>query len=253
MLKVWQIADWVNARAPFDTQLDFDNCGLSLGNGDDEVCGIHFALDCTEKVLDEMDARGANLLITHHPLMFHAIRRILPDDRDQKLVARMLRSGYSLIAAHTCLDVSAGGINDTLVQTIGLENISGEGFMRLGSLREAMTVNDFAAHLEHVLGDSVRVMGPRERLIRTAAVASGAGSDCWEEACSLGADAFVSGEIRHHHALAAAGRGMVCFECGHYATEAPGIFALADALQADELVVQSNTCVSKSAVGGYQD
>ena len=90
-----------------------------------------------------------------------------------------------------------------------------------------------------------------EKPLRTAAVVSGAGSDFWQEALSAGAQVFITGEVKHHLALAAADKGLVMAECGHFATEQPGIFALADTLQKHLDAVQCMVHVSKSSVGGY--
>lgn len=252
MLTVQQVYDFINERAPFETQLPYDNSGLLLGDPKREVTGIHLALDVTPHVIDEAVERGANLIITHHPLMFSAIKRLVETDHQARLLCRMIREGISLIAAHTNLDQAVGGCNDALARAIGLTDVTGEGFLRVGTLPSPMTAQALAASISGALGDVVRVMGDASAMVEKVGLCSGAGSDEWPAAAALGAQAFLTGEVKHHVALEAADAGVVMLEAGHYATEAPGIFALADALQNSALVVQYKIRVSISNAGAYQ-
>ena len=252
MLTVQQVYDFINERAPFETQLAFDNSGLLVGDPNSEVTGIHFALDVTGHVIDEAIANGANLIITHHPMMFSPIKRLVETNYEARLLCRMIRSGISLISAHTNLDQAIGGCNDVLAQRIGLTDITGEGFVRVGMLPQAMTAQELAAHISTFLGDVVRVMGSPSAMVEKVGMCSGSGADEWPAAAAMGAQAFLTGEVKHHIALEAADAGVVLLEAGHHATEEPGIFALADALQNSELVVQYNVRVSTSRAKAYQ-
>lgn len=252
-MTVREIYDWINSLAPFETQASFDNAGLLVGHPDWEVTGVHFALDVTPGVLDEAEARGANLIVTHHPLMFAARKQMTECDYEGRLLCRMIRSRMALISAHTNLDAALGGINDVLAQQLGLTNITGEGYMRVGDLSAPMTAEALRQHVTDALDTTVRVMStvPLQRAFHRVAVCSGAGSDEWEDALAQGADVFLTGEVKHHHALAMADAGLLCLECGHFATEQPGIFALADALQKHLDAVQYTGYVSKSRLGAY--
>jgi dinuclear metal center YbgI/SA1388 family protein len=252
MLTVQQVYDFINERAPFETQLPFDNSGLLVGHPDNEVTGIHFALDVTNKVIDEAIANGANLIVTHHPMMFSPIKRLVETDHQARLLCRLIQAGISLISAHTNLDQAPGGCNDVLAQTIGLTDIEGEGFVRVGTLLSPMKADELAAHIGSALGDVVRVMGDPAAVITRVGMCSGAGADEWLAAAAMGAQAFLSGEVKHHIALEAADAGVVMLEAGHHATEEPGIFALAEALQMSELGVQYNVRVSMSSAKAYQ-
>ena len=252
MLTVQQVLDFINERAPFDTQLPFDNSGLLVGHPDNEVSGIHFALDVTSKVIEEAIESGANLIITHHPMMFSPIKRLTETNHEARLLCRLIRAGISLISAHTNLDQAIGGCNDVLAQTIGLSDIQGEGFVRVGKLPHPMTATELAAHIAEQLGDVVRVMGDPTALITKVGMCSGAGADEWSAAAAMGAEAFLTGEVKHHIALEAADAGVVMLEAGHHATEEPGIFALAKALQISDLGVQCNVRVSLSRAKAYQ-
>ena len=238
-------------RAPFDSQADFDNSGLLCGDPAATVHKVLFALDVTDTVLDEAAALGVDLLVTHHPLMFSPIRRITEDQYESHLLRRMIQMGISMIAAHTNLDCAPGGMNDILAELCGLTDIHGEGFVRVGSLPAPVTAEQLAHQLSERLCTTVRLMGDPAHVCQVLGLCSGGGSGEWEQTQALGADAFLSGEVKHHHALEMSWRGMVCFECGHFATEEPGLFAFADALQKEEDIVKCNLVIYKSRVGTY--
>ena len=237
--------------APFDTQAEFDNAGLLVGSPAAEVSCVLLALDVTEAVVDEAVALGAQLIITHHPLMFSARRRLTDEDYEGRLICRLIREGLSLIAAHTNLDQAPCGINDTLAELCGLTEISGEGFFRSGLLPEAMTAAACAEELGRRLGTTIRLMGREDAVIRRIGLCSGGGGDEWTSAAEAGCDAFLTGEIRHHVALALADRGITVFECGHFATEEPGMEVLAVALQKALPALECNVRVYVSEVQAY--
>ena len=193
MLTVQRVYELIDALAPFDTQADFDNSGLLVGNPQAEVTGIHLALDVTDRVIDDALAAGANLIVTHHPLMFSARKRLTEADYEGHLLIRLIANGLSLIAAHTNFDQAPGGMNDTLAGLLGLESIVGEGFLRVGDLSAPMTAEAFADFAARQLGDTVRVMGHREALIHRVGLCSGGGCDEWADAHAMGADAFLTG------------------------------------------------------------
>ena len=250
-MNVRTIYNLIHAVAPFDTQTEGDNSGLLVGSPLQEVASVLFALDVTEPVIDEAIALGADLIVTHHPLMFSAIRSLTDETYEGRLIRRLVRENISLIAAHTNLDQASGGINDTLAALCGLVEISGEGFFRSGFLPEPLTVRAFADQLGESLETTIRVMAPEDRIIRRVGLCSGSGGSEWRLALDAGCDAFVSGEIRHHFALAMADAGIAAFECGHFATEEPGLAALAEALQNSLNHVECNVRVFVSAVSAY--
>lgn len=230
-MTVGEIYGIIDRLAPFDTQADFDNSGFLVGCAAQEVSCALFALDLTQPVIDEAVSIGANLIVTHHPLMFTPVRSITDDDYEGRLIRRLVREDISLIAAHTNLDQAAGGMNDVLAACCGLSDVSGESFFRCGVLKEPVPARVFARNLEKQLTATVRLMGDPEKTVCKAGLCSGGGSEEWTKAFQAGCDAFISGEIKHHHALAMADHGIVALECGHFATEEPGIRSLASALQ----------------------
>lgn len=241
----------IDRRAPFETQADFDNSGLLCGDPAAEVHTVLFALDATDTVLDEAATLGADLLVTHHPLMFSPIQQITEDRYETHLLRRMIGMGLSMIAAHTNLDRAPGGMNDVLADLCGLADVRGEDFVRVGKLPAPITADRLAARLSDRLHTPVRLMGDPAHVCHGLGLCSGGGGGEWESALALGADAFLSGEIKHHQALEMSWHGLVCFECGHFATEEPGLFALADALQKEPDIVKCNLGIFKSRVGSY--
>ncbi|MBQ8160447.1 MAG: Nif3-like dinuclear metal center hexameric protein [Clostridia bacterium] len=256
-MKVSDLYAILDSMAPFGTQESFDNSGLLTGSMHQEVQGILAALDVTDDVLDEAERKKANVILTHHPLMFSPRKAVTEDDFEGRLLCRLVRRKIALIACHTNLDQAPGGINDTLASICGLRNIRGEAFVRTGDLPVPLTLSQLIGLLETSLRTKLRVMAssPSDPMVRRVAVSSGAGSSMWEEARDAGAQVFLSGEIKHHHALAMAGCGMIALEAGHFATENPGILAFADTLRrtlqsrADSLEWKGD--VMKSEVQAY--
>lgn len=243
---VRDIYDWINAYAPFELQEDFDNAGFLVGNLNTEVNRVLVALDLNQAVIREAVQNNVQLIITHHPVLFGGTKNLNEESTENRWLCQMIRNNLALIAAHTNLDRCQGGMNDVLAQTIGLQNVAGDGFFRAGSLSAPVTVAEFANQLQEKLSTEVRVMGDKQKLIHKAGLCTGAGSGEWHHALMSGCDAFISGEIKHHEAIAAADAGIVMFECGHEATEKPGIEALGKALQkyADDVKWNLHICLS---------
>ena len=250
-MTVKQIYDMIDRFAPFSTQMEGDNSGFLVGSASQEVTGILFALDVTEPVIEEAAALGAQLIVTHHPLMFDPLRTLTEADYEARLIRRLVRENISLIAAHTNLDQAPGGVNDTLAELCGLTEVTGEGFFRCGLLPAPVSAWEYADRLKNSLRTDVRLMGPGDRTIRKVGLCSGGGGSEWPSAAEAGCDAFVSGEIKHHLGLAMAGSGIVGLECGHFATEEPGIRALASALQKSLNTIECNVRIYVSKVSAY--
>ena len=241
----------IDRIAPFDTQAEFDNSGFLVGNASQEVCAALFALDLTESVIDEAVSLGVQLIVTHHPLMFSPLRTLTDSEYEGRLIRRLVRENLSMIAAHTNLDQAFGGINDTLAACCGLNEVTGEGFFRSGTLPVPLSAAEYVAKLKTDLHADIRLMGPPDAIIRKVGLCSGGGSDEWQSAADTGCDAFISGEIKHHHALAMADRGIVALECGHFATEEPGIRSLASALQNMLYRIECNVRIYVSDISAY--
>ena len=252
-MTVKEIYSFIDSFAPFASQEAFDNAGLLVGATDTPVTGVMFAMDVTDRVLDEAMAKGANLIVSHHPMMFSARKNMTETDCEGRLLCRMIREHMALIAAHTNLDRAPGGINDVLAQVCGLTDVRGSDFIRVGELPAGTTTESLLKALSVGLNTTIRVMGqmPADRQLHRMVVGGGSASDFWADAVAEGADVFLTGEMKHHHALALADAGVLALEAGHFATEEPGIFALANALQKHFVDVQCKVSIYKSQSGAY--
>ncbi len=230
-LTVKAVYDWVNEFAPFETAEEYDNVGLVLGRFDAPVTRILAALDCTMDVVREAERLGAELILTHHPLLFHARKNLREEDSEARVLCALIRNHMSLLSAHTNLDRAQNGTSDVLPRLFSLKNTRGEEFLRCGELEKPMTAGQLKESAARILGGPVRLYGDPELKITTLAVGAGAYDEGWPEAMQLGAQAYLTGEVHHHNAIAAVQEGLVLLEAGHYATEAPGLRALGDCLQ----------------------
>lgn len=231
MLTVKAVYDWVDGFAPFQTAEEYDNAGLLTGRFDMPVTRILTALDCTMEVVEEARRLKAELILTHHPLMFHARKNLREDDPEGRIICALIRSHIALICAHTNLDRAPGGINDVLTQIFSLTQVRGDGFIRCGKLPAGITAKELRDIASRLLKAPVRLYGSQDMKIETFAVGSGAFDEGFEEAAAYGAQAYLTGEVRHHNALNAVAQGMVLLEGGHFATEAPGLSAFGGCLQ----------------------
>lgn len=225
------IEEMLNELAPMETAEAYDNVGALVGSRKAKVTRILVALDATWDVVKEAEKLGAELIVTHHPLLFHARKNLLEEDAEGKILCEMIRARLSLVAAHTNLDKTALSGSACCAELLKLQNIRQEGYLFLGDLPKPMTADALRDAISAALSFSVRCYGNEETLVHTLAIGGGACDEEWQDAQSLGAQAFLTGEVRHHNALAAAMSGFVLFDGGHYGTEAPLVPVLAKYLQ----------------------
>ena len=228
---VSELEGLVGGIAPYELAEEWDNVGLLLGRRSASVTRVMVALDLTQEAVDAAKALGAQAIVTHHPIMFSARKRVTDDDREGRLMLELAEAGIAHIAAHTNLDSAPGGVNDTLMAALGAQNIRGEGFVRAGDLPEGMTLGRLAALARTRLHAEVRVYGAEGTPVHVLGCCSGAGGGEIAPARALGADCFITGEIRHHEALDAVDSGVCVLEAGHLETENPVCEVLRTALQ----------------------
>ena len=221
----------VGEVAPYELAEEWDNVGLLLGRADHAVTRVLVALDLTQGVIAEAKALGAQAIVTHHPIMFSARSRVTDGDREGRLMLTMIENGMAHIAAHTNFDSAPGGVNDTLMALMGAKNVQGEGCIRLGELEEGMTFGALCERAEKKLRAAVRAYGAADQKVRRLGCCSGAGSSELYEAKALGADCFITGEVKHDRALDAMDMGLCVIEAGHFETENPACEVMATALQ----------------------
>lgn len=214
-----EIYEYINSLAPFNTQLDFDNAGFLVGDKNDTFLGGIVTLDVTESTIEYALSKGANLIVSHHPIIFEPLKSVTAND----LVFKLIKNGISVISAHTNLDMAKDGINDELCKLLELENVQdilpvGEvSEARIGELKEALSADDFAAFLKEKLGGVVKYVGEGE--IKTVAVCSGSGGSLLYDLSTHKPDAFVTADVKHNVFLDASHLKFALYDCGHFNTE----------------------------------
>ena len=225
MITVKTILSWLNEIAPFETAENFDNVGLIIGNQESEVRNVIFCLDITQQVVQEAVELGDAAIISHHPFIFGGIKRLDYNQRQTQCLTTILENKIQVIAAHTNWDQADGGVSDALCECLGLSQcVSLDAYVRMGEFKESMTVEKFEAHVESALQIRPRMFGFTGKPIKKVALAGGAYGEGIYLAQDKGADAYVVGEIQHHHLMEMRTLGVV--DAGHYATEWPGVKAM---------------------------
>ena len=230
MIKVKDVLNLLCELYPPDTACDFDNVGLLAGNGEDEVSGAVVALDSDINAIEFAKQKGANLIITHHPVIFEPLKSVTENDT----VFKLIKDGISVISMHTNLDVGAGGVNDVLCETLALKgvkpHIAADGYTLKCGETDIRDADRFAAFIKERLGGAVKYVAGGNP-IKTVLVCSGSGGGYVEEAIIHGFDALVTADVKHNHFIAATNAGISLFDGGHYNSENVIVKPLCERLQ----------------------
>ena len=218
MITVNDILDYLKQKYPLDTACDFDNVGLLVGDGDTVVSGAVVCLDCDINTVSFAKQIGANLVITHHPVIFDALKSVVKGT----VVYELLNSGVSAISMHTNLDIAKGGVTERLCEAIGLKNVTPytahDGFVIRSAECDVADADTFAAHIKSKLGGAVRYTSGKKNVSRVL-VCSGSGGDFLTDVINGGFDALICGDIKHNVFVSAVNAGVSVFDAGHYHTE----------------------------------
>ncbi len=232
MAKVSEIFEKLNALAPVEGKLGFDNVGLLVGSWEDEVSRVLVALDITAQVIEEAKSMGAELIVSHHP-MFFELKSVTDSDTTGARVLALARAGMSAICMHTNLDRALGGVNDALAETLGLEDtetFGEEAVGRVGYVPE-QSLRDFMASVKAALNaDGLRFVDAG-RPVNRVAVLGGAGGGNLAEAFEAGADTYVTADVKHHQFIDARELGVNLIDAGHFSTENVVVPRLAELLE----------------------
>ncbi len=229
------VADFLEGWAPVSSAQSYDNVGLQVGDPAVAVETGLIALDMTPAVLREAKSLDASLVITHHPLIFHPLRRITPHAFHSNLALRLAESGIALYSIHTNLDAASGGVSFVLAETLGVRDVDfltafddGDrhvGLGAIGELDESMALDEFLGSVAKSLrAGSLRYAADPDRAIKRVAVCGGAGAEFVSAALAAGADAYVTSDVKYHvffEVLDNEGLPRIAFiDAGHYETEA---------------------------------
>ena len=243
MTSVSDILNFVETLAPRSMKMDWDNVGLLCGSKSAPVTKVLVALDPFEHVCREAADWGAEVIVTHHPLIF----RPLPNITDETSIGRglmtLIRNGISAINAHTNLDQTPGGVNDVLAKTLGLQNIrvinpcgtdeSGQpwGLLRMGEVTEQRLEIFLSTVKENLHCKGLRYVSGGKS-VRKVAVGGGACSGEMMDAVAAGCDTFVTSDIKYNQFWDAKDLGLNLIDAGHFHTENPVVAVLAEKLAA---------------------
>lgn len=226
MPTVGQIEESLFALAPRDGAKEWDNVGLLVGDPAVAVTNLLTALDITEAVVDEAIAMGAQLIVSHHPVMnchWNPVQTIREDTPQGHLLRKMIRSGISAICMHTNLDAAKGGVNDALVETLKLVDpgpLCSDGLGRIGTVEDGpCALPVFGARVFAALHcNGLRYADAGKPVFRVA-VGGGGCSEFIPQAIACGCDTFVTADIGYHTFLDAVSCGINLIDAGHFPTE----------------------------------
>lgn len=231
MSKVIDFYKFIDSIAPFETQESWDNSGFLVGNGEKEVKKVLLALDVTEPVLKEAAEKGADLVVSHHPVIFGALKEFHP----KNIAFLAAEKGIAIISAHTCLDIAEGGVNDCLAAALGLQNVTkiddGEGLLRIGELKKELSCEDFVKYVAEKINVGGIKYTPTDKMIKKVAVCGGSGGDLYPFAMAFGADAFVTANIKHNVFIDIRRDKFCVLDAGHFCTENTVIKPLAEKIE----------------------
>lgn len=208
---------------------NWDNPGLQAGRTDKDIKTVYIALDATTEVIDDAVRVGADLIVTHHPLLFHGISHVTDTDFIGKRIVKLLHNDIALFSMHTNFDVSAMAaeaaeklhlLEPDVLEVTYKDSISHEGLGRIGELPEHMSLQECAVYVKETFSiPHVRYYGDPETPIVVTAILPGSGKDEIDLALEKGADVMITGDITHHVGIDAVEKGIAVIDAGHYGVE----------------------------------
>ena len=231
-MKLSKIITFLEEKFPTSLAEDWDNVGLLVGSRDSKMRGVLLSLDLTDSVIDKAIEVGANLIITHHPIIFAPLKKINSDTLVGRKIIRLIESGISVYSMHTNLDSGKSGLNDFLGENIlGLRNgkildpmeSNGReyGIGRIYKIEEEVSIEDLSILLKEKLNlKSISIVRAKEeRGIKKIALVSGAGASYWRKAKKLGAQVLITGDVKYHEAVDAKEENFNLIDIGHFESE----------------------------------
>jgi dinuclear metal center YbgI/SA1388 family protein len=240
-LHVRDITAFLRTLAPLELAEEWDNVGLLVGDTDTQVERVMTCLTLTPDVAREAVAEHAHLVVTHHPLLFKAVKRLTNQSLEGRTLLSLIAAGVSVYSAHTAFDSAADGINARLAASLGLQavqplrpvadNLSAGGSGRWGQLPGPLLFAEFLTLVKRQLGVShLQYVAGAQPHVRTVGVACGSAAEFTPDALRASCDVLLTGEARFHACLEARDSGLALVLPGHYATERPGVEELARTL-----------------------
>lgn len=224
-----KLLDALEDFCPLSYAEKWDNCGLQAGRFDKEVKKVYIALDATGEVIEKAKEKGADLILTHHPLLFDGIKHVTDRDFTGKRILEIIRSDMALYAMHTNFDVAAmaDAAADLLcMQEQDILMVTGEdgrgphGIGKTGRATVPMTLRETAEAVKKAFRiPRVRFYGDPDAETKVWAVLPGSGKGEIDLALAAGADVMITGDINHHAGIDAVEKGIAVIDAGHYGVE----------------------------------
>ena len=223
--KVKDVTKVIEEFAPLSIQEKWDNSGLCIGSSESPVSSVLFGLDCTPELVDEAIECGADMIVTHHPLIFSGLKKISPDDMIGEAVFKAIKAGISIYAAHTNADKVIAGVSGAMAAKLGLQNVEilsedgdGTGLGVVGELPKALTAEQVLELVKERFNlKMVKTSKPVEGKITKVAMCGGSGSSLISAAKAAGAQLYISGDISYHNFFTP--EGFMLMDIGHYESE----------------------------------
>ena len=227
MVKLNKILDFLTAFAPLEYAESYDNVGLLVGDKEKEVKKVMITLDIDEVVAKDAYDKQCDLVISHHPLIFKPLKKVVTDNSISKTIISLIKNDISLISMHTNFDGVKSGLCDLFLDKIASTNervsLEGDEINGSGRIAELKTKTRFIDLLNIVKKEYklnfLRYVGNEEKEIVKIAVCNGGGADFIYNAKDMGADLYISGDIKHHHARFAYENDISLIEVPHYNAE----------------------------------
>lgn len=224
-MKVKDIIAVIEEFAPARIQAEYDNTGLQVGSPEQEVHGLLIGFDCTAALVEEAVRRGCDMILTHHPLIYHPMRNLYPEDPGAAAVIAAVKNGVAVYGCHTSVDKTPGGVSWALAGKLGLQNVKVlapedgvNGFGAVGDLPSALPAVEAVALVKKALGTPVvRCSAPIEGPVGRIAVCGGSGTSLIPAAIREGAQMYVCGDISYHYFFQP--EGFMVVDAGHFETE----------------------------------
>ena len=224
-MKAKDIIKVIEDFAPLSIQEGWDNSGLCVGSPEDEVTSVLLALDCTPALVDEAVACGADMIVTHHPLIFSGLKKISTDDMVGEAVVKAIKAGICIYAAHTNADKVLEGVSGAMAARLGLMNVTvldqdGEctGLGAVGDFPEPITAEQAISLVKEKFSlKSMKTSRPIEGMISRVAMCGGSGGSLIAAARKAGAQLYISGDISYHNFFTP--KGFMLMDIGHYESE----------------------------------
>ena len=197
-MKIKDVISTLEQFAPLPLQESYDNAGLQIGLTEADVSGVLLCLDVTEAIVQEAIDKGCNMIVSHHPLLFHGLKQIGDNDYVQRAAVMAIKNDVAIVSMHTNLDNIEGGVNSEIARRLGAKGEVTEGLF-LGELAQPLSAEEYIKKVKETFNAGVVMTnGLLERPVKRIAICGGAGAFMLERAIEEGADAFLTGEMKYN-------------------------------------------------------